>query len=239
MAMLLGIDFETTGLNPEVDRIIEVGAVLWDTHDQLPIVTESFYVKPENIDEVWNDEILKVNGIHLGHVIRYGFGPSTAWLKLEPLLGQASHIVAHNGAAFDRLFADKESERLGEEPWALPWIDTQNDIEYPESITTRKLSYLAAEHGFLNPFSHRAMFDVLTMFKILSCYDINEVIRYSQIPTLKIRSLQKFDDNQLAKDRGYRWDGENKIWWRTLKQDKLEKEQAEAPFKVVVLEGGK
>ena len=165
----------------------------------------------------------------------YGFAPSEALDRVMDHLGYCDYIVAHNGAAFDKLFFDNECARYDLPMYYRPWIDTQNDIEYPESITTRKLMHLAAEHGFLNPFSHRAVFDVLTMLKVLSCYDIEQVIAYSKIPTIKVRSLQKFEDNEQAKARSFRWDGDRKIWWRTLKEDKLEALQSEAPFKIIVL----
>lgn len=229
---ILGLDVETTGLDVTKDRIIEVGAVLWETNTQTPVLVDSFYVNPELAE--WNKATEAINGISEETVITHGVSPISGLSRLSLGIQYCEYIVAHNGAAFDKLFVDTECLRYDFPPFPRPWLDTQNDIEYPESITTRKLIYLAAEHGFLNPFAHRAVFDVLTMFKILACYDIEQVIAYSQIPTIKVQSLQKFNDNELAKARSFRWDGEKKIWWRTLKQDKLEALQAEAPFKIVV-----
>ena len=231
---LLGIDLETTGLDVTKDRIIEIGMVLWETDTQTPIIVDSFYVNP-GVD-TWNAEAEAVNGISQETVEEYGIPTLQALDRVVAWGERCAYVVAHNGTGFDKPMIESEFEAY-EMGLNRPWLDTQNDIEYPESITTRKLMHLAAEHGFLNPFSHRAVFDVLTMFKILSCYDINQVIAYSLIPTVKVRSMQKFEDNEQAKARGFRWEPETKIWWRTLKQDKLEALQAEAPFKIVVLEG--
>ena len=51
-----------------------------------------------------------------------------------------------------------------------------------EKIKTRSLPYLAADHGFLNPFPHRALFDVMTMIQIAGMYDINEILKYADSP---------------------------------------------------------
>jgi len=77
------------------------------------------------------------------------------------------------------------------------------DVPSPPQITTRKLAHLAAEHGFLNPFAHRAVFDVLTMLKILSCYPIENVIISSNQPLMKLVALVAFDGRYKAKARGF------------------------------------
>ena len=96
--------------------------------------------------------------------------------------------------------------------------------------------HLAAEHDFLNPFAHRAVFDVLTMFKVLSHYDIDEVVRYSKVPWVTVQAMVGFNNNKLAKERSYRWNPDRKIWWRLVKQDKLEQERKEAPFETKLIE---
>jgi DNA polymerase-3 subunit epsilon len=241
--LVLGLDFETTGLSPETDRIIEVGAVLWDTESCKPLQLESYYIKHPDLDAIWNDDIERITGIRKSDVEDFGYDPATAWLNLESLVENCAYIIAHHGLTFDKLFADAHSQRIGEPVWTTKWLDTEVDIEFPESISnTRKLVHLAAEHGFLNPFAHRAVFDVLTMLKVLACYDIEKVIAYSEIPWVKVEAVVSFDKKDLAKERMYRWDpdgkecGSPKTWWKKIKENMVAKEIAEAPFKVVVMQ---
>ena len=49
--LILGVDFETTGLDTQKDSIIEVGAVLWDTQRKMPLQIYS--------DLMWHESIWK------------------------------------------------------------------------------------------------------------------------------------------------------------------------------------
>jgi DNA polymerase-3 subunit epsilon len=171
-------------------------------------------------------------------VREYGLKDEEAIDQLNKLAGQADAICAHNGTNFDKPLWKQEAERLGLEPMGEKkiWIDTMTDVPYPEQMTTRKLVHLAAEHGFLNPFPHRAAFDVLTMLYILSKYDLTAVIQNAIAPTVKIRALATYEQRELAKARKYRWEGTSKMWWKEIKEFELEKEKAESPFGISVLE---
>src|SRR5208282_4762391 len=76
------------------------------------------------------------------------------------------------------------------------------DLEVPERNSTR-LTYMAADHAFLNPFPHRAMFDVMTMLKILDNYDIGKVMELAKSPTVTVKAIVSFDQKDLARNRGY------------------------------------
>lgn len=211
---ILGIDFETTGLDPKQNRIIEVGAVLWDWEQSKPLSMLSELII---VEEPLPEEIVKITGITDADIQSYGIDERSAIGSLSDLLNVADYAMAHNGTAFDKLFYDAAANRLGCSV-EKTWLDTKIDIKFPESITTRNLRHLAAEHGFLNPFAHRAVFDVLTMLKVAKCYDIQQIIERSLEPTLYVQAVVSFDDKDKAKARGYYWHGPNRIWWRTFKQ---------------------
>jgi DNA polymerase-3 subunit epsilon len=143
--------------------------------------------------------------------------------------------VAHNGLAFDRQVLKAWAEKYGLDwqPDKL-WIDTKTDIEIPSRNSTR-LVYLAADHGFLNPFPHRAMFDVMTMMTILSRYDLDKVIEVAKSPTLTLRAMVSYDDRELAKARGYHWQSETKQWTMNVKECNLEKERAASKFQIEII----
>lgn len=230
--LFLGIDFETTGLDTKEDRITEIGAVLWDAKDKKPVKIFHEFCK---VDRPLTKEITELTGITDDILNKYGKSFSQAVEGMRDFFQHATHVVAHNGTNFDRPLFEAECVRHNVGKWERPWIDTSVDVPYPKNISVRKLTYLAAEHGFLNPFAHRAVFDVLTMFQVLSAYDPAEVVRWSESPSITIQAKVSYDDRALASARGYRWNGETKQWLKTIKQFQLEKEQQEAMFTVVVL----
>lgn len=229
---IVGVDFETTGLDPKADRIIECGAVLYDWDTKMPLQLLSDFVLPERpIPE----EITKLTGITDELVDANGASEREVLTDFTCMLLSADYVMAHFGNDFDRLFFKEACIRLG---WDVPegqWIDSANDIKYPESIKTRNLRHLAAEHNFLNSFSHRAVFDVLTMLKVASNYNIEEIIARSKEPTLYVQAVVSFDEKEFAKERGYRWCAAKKIWWKQLKQSDYEAEKFEYPFRTQLL----
>lgn len=243
---LLGLDFETTGLDVRTDRIIEIGAVLWDTDLGVPLRIMSMLVHDGQAPAI-SAEIEGITGITQAMLVEHGRRPVEAACELYHLMHAAEAVVAHNGTTFDRPMFEAFCRRMENETctpgiggerfgWpALPWIDTCVDVPYPERMTTRKLVHLAAEHDFLNPFAHRAVFDVLTMLTVLRRYDVGEVMVSARQPSVTVIALVSFADNQLAKDRGYRWDAPTKTWRKVMKAHKVEGEQVACGFMTRVL----
>ncbi len=235
--IILGLDFETTGLNFESDRIIEVGAVLWDTATASPVQIYNTLVVHPDAPPI-TAEIEGLTGINQAMIDGYGQPASEVFFALTELILKAQFIVAHNGLGFDKPMLDAQYLRRPCVPSsvALPtWIDTCLDVPYPPRITTRKLVHLAAEHGFVNPFAHRAVFDVLTMLRVLAAYSIDEVVLSSQQPLVNLVAVVSFDDKDKAKARGYRWNGETRQWVRSLKAHLVPREIEECGFRVDVL----
>lgn len=163
--IICGVDFEATSVDPKEGRIIEVGAALWDTEMQAPIAVMSQFVEPGmDIPE----EITKLTGITNAMAFNYGVPESSALRELDSLIDVSEYCMAHNGTVYDVPLWRAALARHDKSNETTPWIDSRTDIKFPDSITTRNLKHLAAELGFINPFPHRALFDVMTMFKIAS-----------------------------------------------------------------------
>lgn len=235
--LVLGLDFETSGLDFATSRIIEVGAVMYSTEEQKPLQFFAKYVKHKNLD--LSPEIIALTGIKPEHLQKFGEPEKEVMQDLATLAKHAAFIVAHNGKDFDRPMWSATMERLGLPMPETPWLDTLCDVPYPASMQTRKLPYLAAEHGFLNPFSHRAIFDVLTTLKVLSQYDFATVVSYAALPsvTLQIFCPPPWEDggegNRKAKELGFRYDGATKRWLKVVKEPQQASEtSAASPYKV-------
>lgn len=231
---LLFVDFESTWTNPVDPRealITEVGAVLFDWDKLRPLAIYSDFVWSEQ-HPTSPPELVELTGISDEMLENFGVPPGMALNKLSNLARQADFFVAHNGNGFDKPLFREECKRHTEEFPGTPWIDTRCDVPYPKKISGRKLKYLAADHGFINPFEHRALFDCLTTAEVLKGYDINEVVELSKQPMIHSIARVSYQDRAQAKEAGYYWDGEKKVWFRPMKESLFELERERVPFHV-------
>ena len=221
---ILGFDLETTGLDPKTDRIIEVGAVLWDWDRQMPIDMISkmcWHTDDGTIPQI-PELITKLTGITGPDLKEHGISTAHV-LQRFMSMARGVYIMAHN-APFDMGFLSAECEKLGI-PMSIGAgvIDSRTDIKYDKDLhKSRALTHLAASHGFLNPFAHRAVFDVLTMLKVASNYDLDEIIARSKSPSVILTAHVSFDEKDKAKAAGFHWKPEVKSWQMTVKQCDLE-----------------
>jgi DNA polymerase-3 subunit epsilon len=222
--ILLGVDTETTGIDPAVDRIIEIGAILYDTEAKVPLhmfntlirlPTEDGYVSPTGIRGEW--------------LRQFGMSLQDAFGEIQRFASMAEVAAAcgHNAENFDKPIILAELERLGFQEHCfkeLHWIDSRYDLPFEVPPTSRRLVHLAAEKGIVNPFPHRALFDVLTMLKLMDHYDYEAVLRHSKVPWVKARICTNYDQRQIAKDLRYSWDDKDKIWTKKVKEDQFDAE---------------
>lgn len=246
MTIICGIDLETTGLSPTSDHIIEMAYVIKGWRDPKPLaIGHDYFTTSLDLSKDIQDltridaKLLKLAGRSITSGV--------ANLASDCAKYEVEYILGHNGRAFDRMFL--KNVILGmEDPTMLltrllgiHWLDSKEDIVYPNTIKTTKLSYLAAEHGFLNPFPHSALFDVMTMLNVAERYPLETMIERSKMPIFVVRAMVSFDDKQLAKDRSYYWEkfgGKefSKCWIKFIKEADFDREVKEAGFPIAVLE---
>lgn len=234
--LVLGLDFETTGLNPKEDRITEVGLCLWHTIRRRPVYQEDFLVNPLVTvpKETW-ELISSITSITEGDVSEYGLLPTEALDRITRLTDQADAIVAHNGTEFDKLFLGTWHDRLGIPQQHKLWVDTRLDL--PEPLTGQ-LICIAAKHGFLNPFPHQALSDVLTMMRILDGYDLDKVVERARIPNIMVEFIGPFASKDKAKENGFYWNGYKEVnptkqWLKKIKLCDFDKEnEAARPYRI-------
>lgn len=243
MAIVLGYDLESTGLDTSTSKIIEVGAVIWDTEEKLPLALYSTFVSGVEILPE-HKAALDVNKINPAW-LKYGKPIRGVFEDLDALCRKygVEYVVAHNGENYDKPLTLAEVERIGDsyEFTKLPWVDTRHDLPFEVEPKSRSLNHLALDQGFINHFAHRAVFDVMTMLKVMSKYDFEAIVQQSKIPWVVVRALVGYDDRELAKARRYSWEnlGERKYpkcWVKKIRETKLLEEQKEATFQVVKIE---
>jgi DNA polymerase-3 subunit epsilon len=113
------VDFETTGLNPEIDRIVQLAAVIVNGEGD---IVDSFdtIVKPESPAE-YQHGAEHIHGITVEQVS--GGMPLRKAIEQLWSISAGNVFTAHN-AAFDIGFLHAESERVGIEDRVEIHIDT-------------------------------------------------------------------------------------------------------------------
>lgn len=214
-----GVDFETTGLEAGKDRITEIGAVLWDVEAKKPLRIINELVSDGEGNGDISEEITEITGITGDMCTEYGYPAKPLLQNLYAIMARADYIVAHN-APFDKGFYLAECEKHDVVVAERHWIDTTEDIDFPAAVSKhgRALEVLGPKHGFLNPFSHRAVFDVLAMLRVASNYDPNQIVKWALTPTITVRAQVTYHDREKAKAQGFRWDGDRKWWLRNIKE---------------------
>src|ERR1700675_4946388 len=163
--ILLSYDVESTGLDTNKDHVIEVGAILFSTGQRRVLESVSFLVKT---DRPITEEVTQITGVTKAALDKFGYEQENGLEIVADLMDQADAICGHNVIRFDKRMHDSWAKRHA---MAIPeklWIDSTTDIP---NVPMGKLSYVAADHGFINMFPHSALADAQTVLKILSFYD--------------------------------------------------------------------
>ena len=240
--IVCGIDAETTSLDTDTCRIIEIAAILWHVERKQPLdIFSALICDEEVIKEGVPPEITQLTGIETEDLEAFGMSPEGAIDQLISMTNRCNAVVAHNGAAFDRLVIGRyvsemaKSNALTIKPEKRIWIDTLTDPPYGPQFKNRQLRYLALDHGIMPSLAHRSLFDAMLSLQILSQYDFETVLERAKSEVIEVKAFVSFDDNHLAKERRFLWNPEGKYWWKPVKQLELEELRQEAPFKIEVL----
>lgn len=236
---LLFLDLETTGLDFDDDYITEIGYVIKDTEISKPLLTVGEMLKvPGEVPQI----ITEITGITKEILNEFGEDPKEI---LEMFLSaveryKIDYIVAHNGNGFDKPMLEGNLNRLDLRMPDIEWLDTRLDIVYPEHFKVRNLTYLCAEHGFINPFPHAALFDAMATAKLFSHYDADEVVAYMKMPNLIVRAMVTYEQKDKAKEQSFKWQEAGgtvytKQWVKQIKENELEALKDKCDFKVVVI----
>lgn len=207
------VDTETTGTNQAIDKIIELGIVIVEYCPD----TGQVYRVLETFDELEYPDMLippestKVHGITDEMVIGKKINDDT----VDALMSDVSLVIAHN-AFFDRGFMESRLPIFKKKAWActyaqIPWRS--------EGIGSSSLEFLAYRFGF-HYAGHRASIDCHALLEVLQSElpvsgikIMKALLEKARLPEYKVWALNSsFDSKDKLKERGYRWDGERKLW---------------------------
>jgi len=194
---LLILDTETTGLDPEQDRCIEVGAVLFDVPLRSVLSQISFLLPCER------NPARAVNGIE-PDLTQQPQPWQQALQCFEALLEAADLVVAHN-VAFDRQW-------FGREPLpaiAKPWLCSMEDVRWPadrQLRATPSVRDLALAYGVPVWAAHRALTDCIYLAQVFErCDDLEQLLEQGLEPRRLYRARVSYDERHKAREAGFRW----------------------------------
>lgn len=154
---LLALDFETTGLNPRLDRVLEVGLVGERNYSSL--VADAPPSPPA---------AQAAHGITPQLARRLGKPGRVVLSELLEVLGQGPlQIVTHN-VPFDRSFLEAWVEREGRALPEIEWLCTLAEARElcPDPSISKGLGKLAARFGWHTGRLHRAQADAAVAWRL-------------------------------------------------------------------------
>lgn len=227
------VDTETTGLNNETDKIIDLGYVLAEFHPRSGLIhrTLEHFSGFEDPGLPIPETITQLTGITDADVAGQRLDES----RIEAAIARSDLVIAHN-APFDRGFLERRFPTFQSKWWAC----SQREAPWREMMTgSTKLEWLAYQLGGVFYGAHRALVDSEVLLFLLTRAGLNGRTILSHILESSARKTYcvwaenaPFEKKDvLKKDKGYRWsDGTNpeapiKAWYKANVTD-LEAELA-------------
>lgn len=219
---LVGIilDTETTGLDSEIDEVIEL-AMLKFNFDRRGIMGNviASYRELNQPQKPIPSSITELTGITDDMVA----GKKINELEIATFVNDAAIVIAHN-AAFDRPFCEKLSQCFSQVAWGcsateIPWKD--------EGIAGSRLEYIAQSFDLFFD-AHRAEDDCNAVAEILSLQlprsrqtALDALLKNARrVETRVFATGAPYDLRLALKQRGYRWNGGlnqfPRAWWKDV-----------------------
>lgn len=219
---VLILDTETTGLSHASDRIIELA--------MLRVSVDAATGRPFGPVETF--EGFEDPGMPIPEIARQITGITDEMVcgqrlddaQVKALLSGADLVVAHN-AGFDRPFMEARFPGFADKPWACSFADIDWKAQGAESA---KLSALAQDRGWFYD-AHRALVDCHALLQVLASpgaegapTGLQRLMAAAERLSYRLSATgAPFECKDKLKARGYRWDGDARVWSCRLASDVL------------------
>ena len=218
------VDVETTGKEASTDHIIELAMrrFRYDRDGRILKIGRIWSWR-EDPGRALDPEIVRLTGITNADLVGQRIDAEAA----TRLLVSAQFIIAHN-AAFDRKFVERRLPEAAGRAWAC----SLTEIDWAAAgFDGRSLGWLCAQAGFFYD-AHRAGNDVDAVIALLQHVMPNdrpalaELVDSAKCPTIRVEAFgADFAVKEMLRARGYRWNPDQKVWWREVTADALTAEE--------------
>jgi DNA polymerase-3 subunit epsilon len=200
------VDVETTGTNPDRDKIIEFGICLFEYDRQSGWIYKVLgsWEWLEDPGPGIPPEITTVTGITDEMVARHHIDERA----VNDLLNRVVLVIAHN-ADFDRRFLEKRVPVFAEKHWAC----SRADVDWKaEGIRSSALEFVAYSLGFFHD-GHRAARDCRATLHALAQrlpgtgrLALQVLLEQARLPTWRLWARDAaIEKKDVLKARGYAW----------------------------------
>jgi len=215
------VDVETTGTDPDRDKIIELGICLFEYDRQTGRIYRVLGSREWFEDPGFPipPEITNITGITDAMVA----GHSIDDKAVNDLLKQVVLVIAHN-ASFDRRFLEKRLPAFAAKHWAC----SRFDIDWKaEGIRSSALEFVAYALGFFHD-GHRAASDCRATLHALAQplpgtgrLALQALLEQARLPTWRLWARDAaIEKKDILKGRGYAWSpcefGRPRCWYRDV-----------------------
>jgi DNA polymerase-3 subunit epsilon len=213
------LDTETTGMDAEKDKVIELGLVKFEYDRESGAVGRVLGVY-DGLEDPGRPIPPESTAIH--HITdEMVAGKRLDEAAIERLLDGVGVVIAHN-AGFDRPFVEQRLPSFA----ALPWACSLREVPWDAlGLGGAKLEYLAYRYGFFFE-GHRAEIDCRALLEVLrrpvpGSAEPRTAFEYllesARAPSFRVWATgSPFESKDQLKARGYRWEAEKRVWYRDI-----------------------
>lgn len=202
------IDTETTGIDPSQHHAIEVAVILYSVEYATPLRAFSSLIQSDRNDAE------AINNIPAA-ALRTAPPADQVFARVASYVQAADAVIAHR-AEFDMGFVPAQIRD------AKPWACSKFDLAWPKQTRVGEhLVHLALAHGLGISHAHRAMTDCEMISRLLTRIaetgtNLQSFLAYGLRPKATFEAMVSFEEKDKAKDAGFAWDGETRMWTRRM-----------------------
>lgn len=224
-------DLETTGLDHEKDQVTEFACLIWEPIPDRIVEVMTARVAVSNFDvQKYPEDVERITDIRKDEldtgIHQEGF---QGWMKKH--IDKVDWVIAHN-APFDCGFL-----RF---PIETPIMNSATAIPRSASRKSNSLGAIAEFHRIRRPYgAHRAIFDVMTLYEVLRLYNWDLLVERANSPQVREVVDMSYDEfketpeEEKPKAFGFKWDQEQKVWYRDVLECDLRPSKFPFPTQLV------
>ena len=199
------VDLETSGGNAEVDKIIEIGFVLYNFEHQDIEACGSRLIKAHDNPVYFVNKIpvALLRATRHSNVLKYMFEIFKTY--------DFDYVVAHN-ADFEKRFFDANGVKFSK-----PWVCTYRDFQWPSGNKNLVATAVDLEVPVVRV--HRAINDCMLLADCFNRLDKNDLMQRLEDaldPKYLYKANISKEHRQLAKDAGFRWNSSAIRWEKKI-----------------------